>query len=292
MTPKRQRVHLALGAVLFAGAVSFVAHAEPTIAAPEPPEASEEIAFPGPVKPPAPAPAPVVAAAPKPAAAAAPASSATQRSYLRPQQAKKAPVASAPSVSPLRIALIGGLVAGLGVWALLQRRRHKSVARTTRSDMEIVSSLRVSSKAQVVVVNVGGRKVLLGVTDSEVNRLAWLDGELEGDGESLETFDDELPLAKPGSKAQVVAPAARVGAEQSAKPARFRDALLGALGQNQKRTQAEPPAAADAALAIADSTQDVVVRSPRVAVPASAPDDMVDVEGQAKGLVLRLQKRA
>jgi hypothetical protein len=67
--------------------------------------------------------------------------------------------------------------------------------------------------------------------------------------------------------------------------------LLGALGQ----TQNQKPAVAtsnDAAVAIAESMQDVVMRSPRVAVPAEAPSSMVDVEGQAKGLVLRLQKRA
>ena len=50
-----------------------------------------------------------------------------------------------------------------------------------------MSAVRVGNKAQVVVVNVGGRKLLLGVTEAEVSRLAWLEGDLEA---SLDTEEE------------------------------------------------------------------------------------------------------
>ncbi|MFZ5894312.1 MAG: flagellar biosynthetic protein FliO [Myxococcota bacterium] len=279
MTLKRQAFHVALGATILSSALLAGSVQAQPFRDPPPPPVEPAAA---PVAPPPAVSAPV-AAQPAPAPA-----SSSSRGYLR-QQASKKPVASAPTTSPLRIALMGGLVAGLAVWALLKRRRQQTVARATRSDLEIVSTARVGNKAQVVVVNVGGRKVLLGVTDSEVSRLAWLDGELEGDGAATEPFEEPSPFASvPQQKPVVVAPVESKPAR--IEPRRFRDALLGALGQPQK--PAATPASTDAAVAIAESMQDVVTRSPRVALPAEAPASMVDVEGQAKGLVLRLQKRA
>lgn len=280
MTLKRQAVHVALAA-LSVGFAASAAHAQPWRELP-PPAAAPATAAP-------------VEAAPAPAKAAAPANSAP-RSYLRQQAAAKKPVASASTTSPLRVALMAGIVAGLGVWALLKKRRRQTVARSTRSDLEIVSAARVGNKAQVVVVNVGGRKVLLGVTESEVSRLAWLDGELEGDGASTEPFEEHSRFAPEPDHRPVHTPVAESKpARVEAQPRRFRDALLGALGQTQNQAQNHKPAvpaSSDAAVAIAESMQDVVTRTPRVALPAEAPSSMVDVEGQAKGLVLRLQKRA
>ncbi|HET9934271.1 MAG TPA: flagellar biosynthetic protein FliO [Polyangiaceae bacterium] len=272
MTPRRQAVYVTFGAALIGAALSSASVLAQPWRDPPPPAPSATTA---PVEAPAPAP-----------KAAAPASSAP-RSYLRQQAATKKPVASAESPSALRVALMGGLVAGLGVWALLKKRKKQTDLRATRSDLEVLSSARVGSKAQVVVINVGGRKVLLGVTESEVNRLAWLDGELDGDGATTEPFDDAEPFVP--APERKLAPSPTPNKVARVEPRRFRDALLGALGQPQKAPAAN---GADAALAIAESTQDVVTRSPRVAVPAEAPESMVDVEGQAKGLVLRLQKRA
>jgi hypothetical protein len=70
--------------------------------------------------------------------------------------------------------------------------------------------------------------------------------------------------------------------------------LRGALAQPAPKTvnKHQP----SAALAIAEETENVVftrssASSARVAAPAGAPE-MVDIEGQARGLVLRLSKRA
>lgn len=281
MTPRRQALYVTFGAVLLGAALS----------------GSSALAQPWREPPPPPAPtvtAPPVEAPPPAPKAAAPAGSAP-RSYLRQQASTKKPVAAAESPSGLRVALMCGLVAGLGVWALLKKRKKHTDLRAIRSDLEVLSSARVGNKAQVVVINVGGRKVLLGVTETEVNRLAWLDGELEGDGASTEAFDDAAPFAPasaPERKNVSAAVLQNKAPRPDVQPRRFRDALLGALGQPQKPGASNNNDGNDVALTIAESMQDVVTRSPRVAVPAAAPDSMVDVEGQAKGLVLRLQKRA
>lgn len=272
MTLRRQPLYVTFAAVLFGAALaSGSVLAQPWRDPPPPPVATTP-----------PAPAPVTKAA------AAPASSAP-RPYLRPQAGTKKPVAAAEGPSALRVALMCGLVAGLGVWALLKKRKKQTELRSTRSDLEVLSSARVGNKAQVVVINVGGRKVLLGVTESEVNRLAWLDGELEGDGASTEEFEEREPFAALAERKPAAALTTNKFVKNDAEPRRFRDALLGALGQPQKKATSD---SADAAVAIAASMQDVVTRAPRVALPAEAPESMVDVEGQAKGLVLRLQKRA
>jgi hypothetical protein len=157
-----------------------------------------------------------------------------------------------------------------------------------------------------VVVNVGGRKLLLGVTEAEVSRLGWLDGELEGavEGEVEQEFG---ALAARGvlSDSELFAPGvipaeprANLAATPLAEPPRrFRELLFNALGQ-ETRPATRPVAtkartAVSAAEEIAEGTRDVVSRASgsRVASPAGAPD-MVDIEGQARGLILRLQKRA
>ncbi len=235
------------------------------------------------------------------------ASSGAARPWLKAAPAKKA-VAPAPTEHPLRLALMVGLVAGLGVFAVLRRKRQQGVAKATRADLELVSAARVGNKAQVVVVSVGGRKLLLGVTETEISRLAWLDADVtaeEPEQSDAFEFGAEAQAPAPVTVASVLddgprnapapAPAAAARARPAPAPARskvanappkrFRDALLGALGQ---RATSEP---VDAAVTIAESTRDVVTRAgPPVATPAAV--SMVDVEGQARGLVMRLQKRA
>jgi hypothetical protein len=139
-----------------------------------------------------------------------------------------------------------------------------------------------------------------------VSRLGWLDGDLEGvvEGEvepelaALSTrgvlSDSELfaPGVLPAEPRANVAAAA-----QAEPPRRFREILFNALGQ-ETRPATRPTAAKtrtvmSAAEEIAEGTRDVVSRASgsRVASPAGAPE-MVDIEGQARGLILRLQKRA
>jgi flagellar biogenesis protein FliO len=251
---------------------------------PPPPPALVEPSQPAPIK------AETSSAPPKPEASARP--------WLR-TAAAAAPVASAPSTSSWRMIALGVVVVGLGAAALYQRRRRSGLARAVRSDLTVVSAARVGNKAQVVVVNVGGRKLLLGVTEAEVSHLAWLDNDLDAANLQVETQDefDALPARSAGgSPAQFAANRSSEVRAPVAPPApaprRFRELLFNALGQEDRRAVA-PTALPSAADQIAASTEDVVTRgvASRIAAPAGAPE-MVDVEGQARGLILRLQKRA
>lgn len=227
------------------------------------------------------------------AAEPAPAKADAKRAWLRSAPAPTAKPAPASSGLSWRLGAVGVIVAGLGGAAMIQRRRKKQVARATNSDLEVVSAARVGNKAEVVVLSVGGRKLLLGVTESEVTRLAWLDGELDGaeaeaDEPMAMTSARPLRAAAAPTRAVVAAPAPAASIPEPTR--RFRDVLLGALSQAKQKPSPEP--VVDAALSIAESTTDVVARQgSRVAAPAGAPE-MVDIEGQARGLVLRLQKRA
>lgn len=260
---------------------SATAELAPAAAIPEPPKA----VIPEPPK---------VASAPKPESAA----KAAPGPWLRKTPAS-APVASASGPSPFRMIALAVLVSGLGAAALLQRFRRTKLARAVHSDLTVVSAARVGNKAQVVVVNVGGRKLLLGVTEAEVSHLAWLDG----DAEPVPTELSEAESFEPGQRVAVrtaasfqvaAAPGAAGRAPaQAPAPRRFREILFNALGHEDRDAMRANAAAESPAMQLAEATQDMVTRSTgsRVASPAGAPE-MVDIEGQARGLVLRLQKRA
>jgi len=232
---------------------------------------------------------------------------AADRAWLRTGPAKKAAATAPAPASRWRVIVMAALVLGLGGAAVYIQRKRRRVAGVVRSDLKLLTSTRVGPKSQVVMVSVSGRKLLLGVTDTHVSSLGWLDLEIEAVAEA-ETeseaeampFDDEpaVPASavEPASAAALRITAALRAAKQAeaSPPRRFRDALRGALGQP------EPSGPEDAAVTLARSTEDVVVTRAsrargapapaRVAAPAGAPD-MVDIEGQARGLILRLQKR-
>jgi flagellar protein FliO/FliZ len=211
------------------------------------------------------------------------------KTWLRTEKPKPSAPASAPAgPSNMRMALLSGLVALLAGAAYVVKRRRRVTVRSVASGLEVLTAARVGAKADVVVVRVAGRRMLLGVTESQVTRLSWLEGPQDAEDEAA-----ERELALPGVSAahtravaleplEAPAQVALVPAPAPA-PRRFRDALLGAIGR--------APVSEDAAVMIAAATEDVVRTSKtRVAAPAGAPE-MVNVEGQARGLVLRLQKR-
>jgi flagellar biogenesis protein FliO len=340
MTRSRQPIRV-LSATLLASALYASSVQAQLLAAPEAAATSEAVALPEVVaKPEAPArpkalakpkavvkaeaapklepvvaPEPAAAPEPEPVAAKAPVpppppakASAAARPWLR-TKAPQTAASAAPVTSPWRLVALGAVVLGLGGAALFQRRRRTSIARAVRSDLTVLSAVRVGNKAQVVVVNVGGRKLLLGVTEAEVSRLGWLDGEPDAVDTEAEVDQAFAGLAARGalSDNELFAPGVIpaeprmnvAAAPQAEPPRRFREVLFNALGQETR--PATRPAAAktktattfSAADEIAEGTRDVVTRgtASRVASPAGAPE-MVDIEGQARGLILRLQKRA
>jgi flagellar biogenesis protein FliO len=128
---------------------------------------------------PAPAPAiesPLVAAA---APDASVASTSPARPWLRaPAKPMQAAIAPAPEVaSPWRALGVLVVLATLGGAVFVARK--KRIARPglpeSATRVRVLSSARIGPKANAVVAEVGGRVLLLGVTDTSVARLAWLD---------------------------------------------------------------------------------------------------------------------
>lgn len=102
------------------------------------------------------------------------ATSGADPSWLAPAPAP-APV-SAPAHSPWRSAAAIALVMALGGFALYARARRngtlgKKPATTT---LRVIETTRVGTSGQLVIAEVGGRLMLLGVTANNIRRIATL----------------------------------------------------------------------------------------------------------------------
>ena len=266
MTPLRQAFHAAF-------VVAGLAVAAPTLAEPlapmGPPTAEEAAAqvVAAEVVAPVVAPAPVAAPGKSP-------------SWLAARPAPK-PVASGRSAIPSMGRMVGLLLVlgTLGVATLYFKRRGRSPD-TKRAPspkrLSVVSSTRIGPKAHAVVISVAGRQMLLGVTDASVKRLAFID-EIEEE----EREQEREPARRVASSAlRGAAIAVRTVAPEPVKPG-FSDLLKAAFG---KRPGVSAPET-DAASILAAETQDTVGGKP---VVASSNVRMLDVEGQAQGLIRRL----
>src|SRR5882724_7126614 len=83
-----------------------------------------------------------------------------------------------PSLGRMIGLLLG--VGAVGGAALYLKRRGKveGTRAVAKQRLSVLSSTRIGPKAHAVVISVAGRQMLLGVTDSSVKRLAFID-ELE-----------------------------------------------------------------------------------------------------------------
>jgi flagellar biogenesis protein FliO len=199
------------------------------------------------------------------------------------------PAASGPSVGLGRSMGVLLLTSVLGGTALYLRSRKNKPAKARFAQLRVLGSTKLGGRANLVLAEVGGRKILLGVTDNSVRKLGWLEPEAE---------DEELlaQAARPrlvAAGVDLAARPARVPAEpaQAAPKRSFRDFLVSAVGN------IGGPAADDSAASIlAAETQDTFTRAAprstevRRAEPARKPGNpqMLDVEGQARGLLARL----
>ena len=246
MTPLRQRT-LAAALGLCLGLCAFTAHAE------EAPDAS--------VKAPA---------------------------WLAPRSEKpRAAAAGGPSVGlgrSLGVLLLTSVLGGCALY--LRSKKNKTPKAKLGQQLRVLGATKIGGRARLVLAEVAGRKILLGVTDSSVNKLGWLEPDAE---------EEELAqaAARPRVSAVGVDLAARVVRpvlDQAPAPAKrtFRDLLASAVGNIGR------PDDDSAAIAIAAETRDTFTRSapratePRRAEPRKAGPQMLDVEGQAKGLLARL----
>ena len=260
MTPLRQVFHAGLVAVGLSIATPTLAQSLAPIGPPTAEDAAQAAVPAAVVAPPAPAAVPGKAP-----------------SWLAARPTPK-PVASGRSSIPSLGRVIGLLlvVGSLGGAALYLKRRG---ARDTKRvavprGLSVVSSTRIGPKAHAVVISVAGRMMLLGVTDASVKRLAFIDDvdtELERERE---------PARRPTQQASNRSAALAVRAAAPAEPAQsrsFADLLKTAF------TKREPAQYEDAASILAAETQDVVGGKPVVSNVR-----MLDVEGQAQGLIRRL----
>jgi flagellar biogenesis protein FliO len=207
-------------------------------------------------------------------------------SWLAPRTGPKLaqPVAGGPSVGLGRSMGVLLLTSVLGGTALYLRSRKHKPAKAKLAELRVLGSTKLGGRASLVLAEVAGRKILLGVTDSSVRKLGWLEPD---------AAEDELyaPAVRPrlvAAGVDLAARPSRVSAEPAAAPTAkrsFRDLLANAVGNIGR------PAEDSAAETLAAETQDTFTRStPRTAELArkASNPQMLDVEGQARGLLARL----
>jgi flagellar biogenesis protein FliO len=219
----------------------------------------------------------------------APDASLKSPAWLAPKSAAKPAkaVAAGPSVGLGRSVAVLFFVSVLGGTALYLRSKKHKAPKARLAQLRVVGSTKLGGRAQLVLAEVDGRKILLGVTDNSVRKLGWMDAD-PAEEEEL------VPSARPRLVAAGVDLAARSPRiEPAPTPAKrsFRDLLTSAVGNLGNRPDDD-----SAALTLAAETQDTFTRStPRAPERRSAEaprrngnPQMIDLEGQAKGLLARL----
>jgi flagellar biogenesis protein FliO len=216
----------------------------------------------------------------------------TPRSWLAQRGARTSSDAASPTKSSptLSRTLLGLLLLAsvIGGAVYVRRRRLTASVASPAIKLEVLASTRISPKAHAVVASVGGRVMLLGVTDQSVRRLAWISPRrLERRAEpktdrARETAEPEHPLRAAIDEQPVRTPAApaKPAAAPKTNEKPFRELLTRALG----RSNDPAPAAADSALLIAETTRDHFERR---SAPANEAREARFVEGQAAGLSAR-----
>jgi flagellar biogenesis protein FliO len=235
-----------------------------------------------PVAAPAPAPAPVVAAAPA-AAAPVPAKEADVALALRPTKELTLAAEPAPIPWPYKL-LFGGIVlaAGVVVW----KKRRALAAKPTSTAVRVLSKTTTGMRGELALVEVGGMRLLIGITPGSMQTLAILPDE------ASDMIDESLRQEQRAGAAPVV----RGEAPKSELAARARS-LFSSLDLGPAPTARPPlPAASSYAASryaderdiegVPDSAPAPAERAPRRRAARELP-----LEGQARGLALALGNR-
>lgn len=240
------------------------------------------------------------------------------RNWLR-QTAQTAGTGHTPPQLSLGKWLAAGLLVGLSGFAFMKRRkRNGSSVIPALSQIQINAVTKISPKAQLVVATVKGKSLLLGVTEANVTRLMWLDDDENEDDseEGSDRYARERGLARPSEHVETERrgsqPAMRRAAtamsqktsRQSLTTAdkrttsRFREILADAIGIAPKSASpavSKPSAPVDELIAGAEDRyvgRDPRRISTRQGHKTSPIGPLIDVEGQAAGLVARLNRPA
>ena len=237
-----------------------------------------------------------------------------ERSWLRTTtKSDKTPSRSAdPSLGKWAAVV---LLIGLGGFAWWKRRSgSRRVPTTNVSTMRISAVTRLSSRAQVVALEVQGRTLLIGATDTSITRLGWLDELPEVDldeeederGFRTEKSPARTTLARTSSvkspvhaeRVSSLSKAPIIKVETAArKPSRFRELLADAIGiqpkgNSTKHTIASAPV--DELVAAAEDRyvghDTGLTHTQRMRRESTNTTALIDIEGQAKGLVARLNR--
>lgn len=202
-----------------------------------------------------------------------PRESLTQRTWLlRGNGEAREPAETRSSASGFSLGALV-IVLGLGAAAVVlhfKRKRKLIPIPASEARLTVLSSSRIGPKAFAVSAHVGGRVLLLGVTDHNVTHLAWLDG-VEREVDSIDeepeiTIEDggdeaDLPLDYPGSALR--APPARSAPLASSDDLRrFQEVLRGVQSRPTPSRRPEPGLpGSSAAVTLAAQTSDVVLSS-------------------------------
>ncbi|MET0790637.1 MAG: flagellar biosynthetic protein FliO [Polyangiaceae bacterium] len=230
-------------------------------------------------------------------AAQAPDASLKSPSWLAPHSGPKLakPVAGGPRVGLGRSLGVLLLTAVLGGTALYLRSKKNRLPKQKLAQLRVVGSTKLGGRAQLVLAEVDGRRILLGVTDSSVRKLGWLEEVQSAEAEDFALAPrPRLVAAGVDLAARPARAAAEYEPEPAAAPKRsFRDLLASAVGNIGHRPEDD-----SVALTLAAETKDTFTRSTPRSAPLAAerrPDarktgnpQMIDLEGQAKGLLARL----
>jgi len=209
------------------------------------------------------------------------------RSWLA-QRGNAALVTAPPQSAGATGMRIGAGVVLLALAALASlralRKQRKARGSVAVASVAVVGSTRVGPKAHAVVVRVGNRLALLGVTDQSVARLGWLPSGALGDAPEIkrvesEAVEPELVRARARGPKRSEPTSAPAPVRTPRAPG-FGELLRDALGIGK-------PASPEPALVLAEATRDVFTSSEP---ERRRPSDSIDVETQARGLVSRLRE--
>jgi len=181
--------------------------------------------------------------------------------------------------------LVVVVLSGIG-GALIWRKSRKSRLKVipTKTHVRVVGGTLVGPKARAVVAEVGGRLILLGVTEQSVRKLAWLDNLAEVDTDGERDAEQRFPSApaEPEQRRSTLSRPTELRRKPAPQRSKFTEVLRDAVG-------IKPQPLNDSALILAENTQDRVHLS---GSRAYERDDasLIDIEGQAAGLVSRLHK--
>lgn len=188
------------------------------------------------------------------------------------------------SLSVLALVLLGGLAGGAVVMKL---RRGAPAPWLPPAAVRVLTTTRLTPKANLITAEVHGRVLLLGVTDASVTELGWLDGNASADS-SLQQGEREVDEDR-GTPLPPNANASRAGFGQ----------VLGSVFRSGERKTKDVEFRGNpnvAALIAARDTRDVVATNysramaggeRRSAPSARAEQESPHVETQVAGLARR-----